>query len=118
MFTIRREQMDVLEAHMREQFIQKTLAQLREVFPEACQRQGPPAVRALVEKGIEQAASYQIERERQVMLFIDLLMELGPDFTQQRKYKWIQATLQDPKFNEEQKLDIIYRRLEATAPKS
>jgi hypothetical protein len=109
--------MVVLEAHMREQFIQKTLAQLHEVFPEACERQEPTALRALIESGIEKAAQYQIAGEREVMLFVDLMMELGPDFPQQPKHKWIENTLRNPQFNERQKIDVIYQRLEATAPK-
>ena len=115
MFVIRKEVMEVFEAHMREQFIQKTVAQVHAVFPEAAQRQGPPALRALIENGLEKAGSYQILSEREVMLFIDLMMELGSNFLDQPKHKWIDATLQNPEFNEHQKLDIIYQRLEAMA---
>jgi hypothetical protein len=118
MFVIRKEMMEVFEAHMREQFIQKTLAQLQQVFPEAAQRKGPPALRALIESGMEKAATYQILSEREVMLFIDLMMELGPDFLQQPKYKWIETTLQKPDFDERQKIDTVYRRFEAMSPKS
>jgi hypothetical protein len=118
MFTIRKEQMEALEAHMRERFIEKTLAQVGEVFPEASQRQGPKVLRALIENGLETAAKYQVLGEREVILFVDLMMELGPDFLQQPKYKWIETTLQNPDFNESQKLDVIYTRLEATAPQA
>jgi len=117
MFVIRKEVMDVFEAHMREQSIQKCMAQVHEVFPEAAARQGEPALRKLVESGMEKAASYQILGEREVMLFVDLMMELGANFLEEPKYKWIEATLKKPDFNEQQKMDIIYQRLEATSRK-
>jgi len=115
MFVIRKEMMAIFEVHMREQFVRKALAQIREVFPDAAQKQGEPQLRALIESGIDKAAGFGVLSEREVLLFVDLMMELGSKFAEEPKYKWIGATLEKSDLNEHQKMDIIYQRLEAAS---
>jgi hypothetical protein len=112
MLAIRKEQLDTLNAAMRERFIEKTLLHLREVFPEKTKAQEAKDLRAQVEGGIKRAASYRITGEREVTLFIDLLFGLGQDFDGRREFLRLQLILRDRELSQTNKMDLIYKKLE------
>jgi hypothetical protein len=114
MLTIRKEQMEALNAVMRERFIEKTMRHLRDLFPEETKPLAEPDLRAFVEDGMKRAGGYSIVSEREVTLFIDLMMGLGKDFEAQPNRDWIKRVLVNPEFDEQEKIDVIYQRLQAT----
>lgn len=118
MLTIRKAQMDVLSAYARECFIKKTSQNALKLFPDDPKIKSEPALRALIEGGIAQAASYGIEGEREVGLFIFLACDFGLGFEKQKDKRWIQRILLDKSFDGQEKMDVIYKRLELASGKS
>jgi hypothetical protein len=112
MLTIQKEQMAVLGDHMREDYIKKTLRNLAELFPDNPTVNDEPATRSLIEYGIETAEVYAITARREVSLFIFLIQDLGRDFEKRPENKWIEELLLDPELEEQEKMDLIYTRLE------
>ena len=114
MLRIRPEQIKALDAAMRERYIEKAIEHLRELFPKEVKELGDDKARALVEEGIDRAAAYNITAEREVTLFIDLMVAIGPDFDSRQRYKaWMPGILANPDLPQQQKMEIVYQRLEA-----
>lgn len=115
MLKIRQEQMDVLDACMLEGFIEETIVHLRQVFRETCGKESDEDLRKRVEEGIAEAALYDITSEREVVLFIDLMVDLGPGFQKQEPNLWMEGILTDETLDQHDKIDAIYTRLDAVA---
>lgn len=113
MLTIRKEQKEALDAVMRANFLAKTVAHLKELFPDGVGKNPDEELVALVEDGIKRAEKYGITAEREVTLFVDLLAGLGADFTNQRQYRWVVSMLNDKDYGPPEKMELIYRRLES-----
>ena len=107
--------MDLLNAVMRERFFDKTVAHLQEVFPEQTKNREAADLRALAEDGMKRAAAYRLTGEREVTLFIDLLMGLGPDFDSRPAYVRLRCILEDKDLAQGDKMDIVYKKLERSA---
>ncbi len=112
MIHIRKEQMEVLEAVMLDLFIKKMLVHVYELFPEETKDKDKQEMRDLVEEGINRASGYEITEEREVALFIDLMVGMGRDFEKQRSNNWILRILTKEDLKQREKMDLIYRRLE------
>ena len=111
MLIIRKEQMTALNSQARRRFIDRTVAHLRELFP---QQAGTREVRewvTFVEQGIQRARHYKITRERDVTLFIDLQMGLGAEFDTQPAQGWVQSILRRADLGSSEKMDLIYAQL-------
>jgi hypothetical protein len=117
MLTILKGQMALLGDHMREDYIKKTLMNLSELFPDDPTVKDEPATRDLIEYGIKTAEGYDITARREVSLFIFLIQDLGRDFEKLPENKWIEELLLDPELEEQEKMDVIYTRLELTGRK-
>jgi hypothetical protein len=117
MLTIRKEQMAVLSAYMRETYFQQTLLKLARLFPDDPRLRDETTMRALVETGIQRAASYGIVQQRAVTLFIFLQHEFGPNFEKQPDKRWMERILTNKDYDGEEKLDVIYKRLDLAAGK-
>ena len=115
MLTIRKEQMEVLGEEMREDYFRTTMQNLAELFPDDPSVKDEAAMRDLIAFGIERAADYGLTRTREVSLFIFLIQDLGRDFEKQPEHGWIDELLQDPELEEQEKMDLIYARLELAA---
>ena len=114
MLTITPEQIEALNAAMRERYIARVVAHLRELFPEQMKERDDAQARALVEEGIGRAAAYNITSERETTLFIDLMAALGPDFDTQRRYRaWMPGILRSEELTQQQKMELVYQRLES-----
>jgi|SRR6266545_2371971 len=115
MLTINNEQMAVFSDQMREEFIKRTLRNLAELFPDDPAIKDEPAMRALIEYGIGRAQAYGISRQREVSLFIFLVKDLGADFEKRPENRWAEEILVDTELEEQEKMDVIYSRLEVAA---
>ncbi len=118
MLQIRQEQMDHLGASKREDFIAATLKDLAKLFPDEPSVKDERAARALIEFGIDRAAQYGITRGREVTLFIFLVQDLGRDFEKQPERTWLQELLLDSDLEEQEKMDLVYTRLELADAKA
>jgi hypothetical protein len=117
-FQIRQEQMDVLDACMLKRFIEETIVHLRRMFRETCGEESDEDLRERVQAGIDEAALYDITDEREVVLFIDLMVDLGPGFQKQEPNLWMEGILTDETLDQQEKIDTIYTRLDAVADKA
>ena len=115
MLQIRQEQMDVLDACMLKCFIEKTIVHLRQVFRETCGEESDEDLGKRVQAGVDEAAVYDITDEREVVLFIDLMVDLGPGFQKQEPNLWMEEILTDETLDQEEKIDTIYTRLNGVA---
>ena len=112
MLTIRREQMAALSACQREHYITRMVRKLDQLFPRNSSADDDQTRRALVVDGIARAARYEITSEREVALFVFLMKEYGPGFEQQKDKRWMESILADKILDEQEKMDLIYKRLE------
>ena len=117
MLKIRKQQKLILDAHMREVYIRKTLANLLSLFPGDPEVQDEHAMRQLIEEGLRRSKDYGISREREASLYIYLMKSYGVDFDRDVKRRWIRAILVDGELDQEQKLNLIYQRLEVLEEK-
>ncbi len=84
---------------------------LRRVFPDRCESLGDAAVARLIQEGIRKASTYHITSERDVALFIDLMVGIAPDFDQQPDMVWGRNILEDKTLTPGDKMDLIFSHL-------
>jgi hypothetical protein len=120
MLTIRREQMEALSAYMRQSFEDRMVRHLAQSFPApfkklAASQANDEPVRALLREGITQAAKYGFSSERDLRQFIDLIMELGPDFETNPETAWVTGILKDHAVPSPARLDLVAQQIQARA---
>ena len=108
MLTIRDAQMAVLEEHMRRSFEERAVAHLSRVRPSAVQAE---QVRAVVWAGIARAAGYGIRVERDLILYLELMVRLGADFDLREEHAWARRLLQSPALLPGARVRMVYDRL-------
>lgn len=111
MLIVRRAQMEALAAPQNEIFLVKVLCSLAQLFPDDARIADTNALRAFVQDAISSANVYQLERERELLLFIYLEFDQGPGFESRPGQAWIERMLRDPCLEGSEKLDVIYARL-------
>jgi hypothetical protein len=115
---IRPEQMAALSDPAREAYIKRTHENLIKLFPDDPRVKDEKAMRVTIEDGIERAGKYGIRRQREVSLFIFLLHESGPDFERKGRNRWMERILRDEHLEDQEKMDLIYKRLSISAGKT
>lgn len=80
MLVIRRDQVEVFRALLRERFEDQVLVHVREFFPSRCNALGEDGTRALIRHGIDRARGYGIQREKDVCKYVDIAFVFGRDF--------------------------------------
>jgi len=110
--------MAALSDPAREAYIKRTHENLVKLFPEDPRVKDEKAMRATIEDGIERAGGYGIHSQREVSLFIFLLHESGPDFERKGRNRWMERVLRDQGLEEQEKMDLIYKRLSIAAGKT
>jgi hypothetical protein len=110
MLRIRREQQEVLGAAQVADFERRAAVHLKSFFPEACDELGDAALRELIRYGIVRAASYAVEAEREVTLYLDVMMTIGHDFDRDAALPWAYEILVDPELPEpERRMRRLFR---------
>ena len=95
MLHIRKEQMQALNAYMRENFIDEMLAYLCEHFPHHYEVLGEEQTRRVIDLGIDRAAEHGFEIKGDVCNFIALMFTLGSYFDEDPILPWAAETLED-----------------------
>ncbi len=121
MLIIRREQMEVLGAYMRQSFEDRMVRHLAQSFPVQFKKLvpspgGEEGVRALIRRGIENAASYDITSERDVGRFIEVMVAVHPQFDALKELDWARQILGENSLMSRAKMDLIYQRLRDELP--
>ena len=88
MLIIRPEQITVLEQYMTGQFEKKMLIHLRKKFPNETQNYSETQLYTLINTGIQQAQSYEIELEKDVQCYLEMQVIHGVDFDTNPTTAW------------------------------
>jgi hypothetical protein len=108
---IRKEQSNAFRQQMATSFEDRMAAQLRESLPDETRHLNDAAVRADIRAGMTRAAQYDIQTERDVARFIDLLFRVGRDFDTSPTTPWARQILLDKASSADNRL----RRLQIKA---
>lgn len=108
--------MEALSAYMLRRFEDRMTRHIATAFPEKFQEFGEEGTRKLILEGIAKAEGYGIQAERNVALFIDLMVAIGPDFDLNREFSWMQPILCHPERHENIRLNMIYSQMKQKAP--
>jgi len=76
-------------------FEDRMVDHIKKFFPEHFTALEDEKTRALIQFGISQAATYDIISERDVCIYIDLMIALGPEFDTDPKTTWAADILND-----------------------
>ena len=103
---------------MRKSFENRTIKHLSKIFPDAIKTMlGPEGqdvkVREFIGAGIAKANSFDIRAERNVTLFIDLMIGFSPEFYREPRMSWVAATLASKELTETEKMNAIFDQLDA-----
>lgn len=112
MLRIRDDQLYALKAPALEDFVDEMVLHVHEFFPDECVELGPDAIRGLVEKGIEKAASFGIVSPRGVCKYINMIMAFGADFdTKPETAAWALPILRDESIPDPNaRMDVLSER--------
>jgi hypothetical protein len=108
MLQIRSEQMQSLSEQLLKKFEDRLVAHLHEVFPKRCAALGEEKVRALVKDGTQRAQKYNVVAERDVAMFVDLMMVVRPDFDVARETPWAKVVCNDTALSGPQKVTRLF----------
>jgi hypothetical protein len=109
MLTLRQKQLDALNAWARAAFETRLAADLRTSLPDDAAPYDDPALRTLVDEAIDRARTYGLTSERDVALFCDLTLVLGPGFDTARP--WAAEILRDPYIIDPNlRMDLLHAR--------
>ncbi|MGH9902506.1 MAG: hypothetical protein ACRD68_11925 [Pyrinomonadaceae bacterium] len=111
MLVIRQEQMDAFGAHRQRDFENRMVEFIADEFPKKYEAMGEEEVRNLIREGAESALSYKIEAERDIALFIELMVAINPKFYEGGDRAWARAILHDENLSGGAKVKLIYHRL-------
>ena len=109
MLRIRKEQMDVLQAEALRDFEKRVADHARLFFPAECKALGEDTTREIIGKAGERAASHAIVSERDLCLYADLMLILGPEFDAQ--LPWAHDILKDREVRPARRLDLLFSEL-------
>jgi|SRR5580698_618850 hypothetical protein len=111
MLTIRRQQFEALEQASRRNFRDRATAHIAAEYPEYFSEAGEEGTRRLVLAGIEKAAAHGITTEGAVLVFIELMVEVGTDFGRSPDRNWVYKILAHPTLPGNCKVDAVQKRI-------
>lgn len=95
MFTLRKDQFDLLETHCLRQYENRLCLRLQEIYPEETRALEYSQLLSFVHEGVVRARGYGLETERDISLFIDLMVFLGWNFDHNPQLPWVREILDD-----------------------
>ena len=110
---IRKEQMEAFSQGQEEAFMRRMVTHLRDDFGKERLALSIPesALEDLVRQGMESARGYDVIYTRDVKLYLECLVILGPKFDRDRKIPWAREILRDQDRDGRAKMDEIHDHL-------
>lgn len=108
MLRIRPDQADAFRRERLRRFVDGLLEHTQEYFPNHWRVIGPEQLREVCNLGIRRAASHGLTTEREVYLYVSLMLYLGSYFDSDQQLPWAAETLEDDGF------PSPFARIEAT----
>jgi len=93
---IRAQQMQEFDRYAREVFETRLLAYIQECFPVHRREVGPDRLRSVIRQGIENATRYGMRGQREIYLFVSLMLYLGSSFDTDPQLGWAVVGLRNP----------------------
>ena len=93
MLKIRARQFGIFSKSAIIDFEERMKLHLKKFFPEHCAALGDEDLVEMIRYGIESAEKYQIEIERDVCIYIDLMFTLGQEFDTDPELPWVAEIL-------------------------
>lgn len=115
---IRDEQLRRMGAALFDEYTQKVLAHVRELFPQRVAAAGPDAARKLVDKALARGKELGFTTEKNLLLWTDLYFAIGADWEEREGLRWLRQLAQDRSEDQSARIYLIYRRLPARVPES
>jgi hypothetical protein len=109
MLVIRKVQMDTLDAYTREAFRRRMLQHVVAEFPGRAAELRPDGVKRIVDASIAKGVDYGVAGEEELQGFIDLSVELGPDFEEQPEMEWARQILEKESLSGQAKIELIHK---------
>jgi hypothetical protein len=116
MLTIRREQIETLNADLRRRFETRMVAHVNQFFRQRCELLGEGGVREWIVAGIERAAGYGIKAEVDVCRYIDVMFVFGRGFDTDPRYPWAARILNARAANPRARVDHLVKSAKKRIP--
>ncbi len=113
MLTIRKEQMAVLASIMAERFRVKLMKRLRAELPAETKPLSDQHLRGMIDEGMVRARRYDVTTERDITLFVFLMVTHSPRFEEASAMAWARKILLNKELDGEAKMSLIYQVLAA-----
>jgi hypothetical protein len=112
MLIIRKEQMQVFEEAAVRGFESRMVEHLKKEFPKQSEAMGDAAVREVVRRGREKAATYGFAGERSIRLYLQLMLTLGSGFDEDPQLPWAAEVLRKQDAGDETaRIDALYQKV-------
>ena len=107
MLVIRNEQMEALNQNSLEQFENRMVDHLRDIFPVETEDMSTEDLRHLIREGIDKAEAYDITDEVEVETYLECVVQYGVNFDTDPQTAWVGEILRDERFSETDKMERI-----------
>jgi len=109
MWTIRQKQIDAFRKDAVQRFENRMIEHIAKFFPKQSEALGESTVRETIRLGVKQSAEFGIVTERDVCLYIDLMMIFGLDLERSDALPCASRILRDMANNyPANKIDVLY----------
>jgi hypothetical protein len=95
MLIIRKEQFAVFQKVASQSFESQMLSHIRKCFRKQMEELGEPRMREVIRYGIQRSASYRIRKQRDICMYIDMMIVFGRDFDRDPALPWASRVLED-----------------------
>jgi hypothetical protein len=113
MLRIRKEQMDLLGAHMMRKYEQRVLRKIAQAYPARYRQDGDEKTLRFVQAGIRKAEQFGISEDNDAERFILILAEHGMDFEQVPHRSRCRLILANNKMSGHTKAVLLSRELDS-----
>jgi len=109
MLSIRKEQIQVLKQDALKKFENNLLDHIKKYFPNHWRIFGKQQLREVIVLAMERAKAYNLETEKDMYLFIGMMLYLGSFFDEDPMFSWVRGKLQDRSIEKpSQRIEIAY----------
>lgn len=89
---------------------------IAKIFPDKFQEMGKEDALVIIHEGMEKSSGYGVKSERDVALFVDLMIGIGHNFDIIKETAWIRTILDDMELPPSDRMDLIYKQLPMRKP--
>lgn len=114
MLVVRKSQMEAITEGLQSlppDFEERMIEHLRTVFRDKLSSVNDQDLGDLINSGIMKSELYGFSTERNIALFIDLLVGVSEDFETAEQTRWIRSILDEKQFSEDVRIELIYKEL-------